>query len=271
VQAAFEDSQVVTTAILGGSLSYGRFYNTCGGTGKPSDIDLLLIIRDDDDLPTVAERLATLEFVQPASVEELGTRIELFNGYRRSYEPCIFRHKLKLWEDHPHDYALRHQVPAGKYLLGLHVVTQLEFDYLTLRDVPILEEREFERRVFEYRDDRPPRDFEEARSFAGIRRTTAVQYETVERGAVTDGLVCLIEGGWFYPGVHLNIILPRFEVRWESPGMRIRLRLLNLEWKLRARLEDERCIHRMQLSLSQSHTRSNLFSRRVTRSVDASS
>jgi hypothetical protein len=273
IQEVFESGEVLeTSAILGGSLSYGRFYNTCGGAGKPSDIDLLLLVRNYEEVSGLADRLSCLDFVDSRSVYELRRRSELFLSYLGHYEPCVFGHKVRLWEDEPHEYTVKYQVTAGHYFLGLHVVSAQDFDYLTLRDVPILGDKstpDLHRRVFEYRDDPPRRTADEQRSFAGNSRTSSVPVEAVEEGWVTDSLVCEITENQFFPGVHLNLVLPRFEVRWESPLMRIRLKLLNFQWKLLARLEEEKANHGGHVCLSQSHTRSSLFSPHVTRTLDS--
>ena len=274
IQGVIESAKgVVTTGVLGGSLSYGRFYNTCGGIGKPSDTDLLVLISDYDQLSIIGHALHNLEFVDTASAELLTRRIEFFRQHRRDYPRCVFRHKLKLWEDHAHQYASQYQVPSGHYLLGLQVVSPEEFNYLTLSDMTIVGGGEgtsstLERRIHEYRDDPPPKETEEGRSFAGDSRSTALPSEAVVDGCVTYGLVCEIADDRFYPGVHLNLILPRFEVRWESSSMRLRLTFLNLRWKLLARLEDEKKRHGGHLRLSQSHTRSAVFSPHVLRAVD---
>jgi len=261
-----------TTAILGGSLSYGRFYNTCGGQEKPSDIDLLLVLPDHALLPDVATRLARLEFVDRGSGQKMMSRIEPFlalNGGSGSHS--VFQHKLRLWDDRPSRYLLDYQVPAGHYNLALHIITHEAFLFLVLRDQPLLEEQGaelFERHLLEFRDDAPEGDVEEHLGFSGQRHRAPLICNEVAGGYVAKRLGCAIIGGRFYPGVHLNLILPRFEVRWEAASMRVRLTLLALRWKLLARLEDERLSFGGRQRLSLSHTRHAVFSPHVLKRLD---
>src|SRR5205085_11306000 len=99
------------------------------------------------------------------------------------------------------------------------------FHFVVLRDRPVLTANAsgaFERRLHEFRDGAPGEDHEELRSFAGYQRLHPLGCEAVESGYLVDHLVGEIAAGRFYLGVHLNLVLPQFEVRWEAPKTRIR-------------------------------------------------
>src|SRR5258706_12631446 len=68
-----------TGAILGGPVSYGRFYNVTGATpdfgSKTSDADLLLALADYNQLPTVAEKMAAIPALHPSSLAFLPQRL----------------------------------------------------------------------------------------------------------------------------------------------------------------------------------------------------
>lgn len=257
---------IPSSAILGGSMSYGRFYNVCGGAGKPSDTDLLLVVPSYESLPAIAEALRGLDFISESSHGALVARIDEFTSIRDRYAPCIFQHKLHLWEQ-PHVSYQQFQIP-GYYLLALHVLSIDDFQFVTLHDTPILKAR-LSRSIREYRDDRPPKPETELHCFAGYARSVKRHPVKTLGGWVTTELVADIRNERFYPGVHLNLLLPQFEVRWEAPEARIRLTLLNLRWKLLARLADEQQMRSFEIQrLSLSHTRSGTFAPHVVRRVD---
>jgi hypothetical protein len=255
---------VPSSAVLGGSLSYGRFYNVCGAAGKPSDIDLVLIVRSYDELPSVSDRLARLESVSGSQPQVMSDRTEAFQAVRERYERCVFQQKLRLWDGgRPHPHSDRYQIPSY-YSLALHVVSFDDLRFVALSDVPRLESST--RAIHEYRDDRPSSGANVLRCFAGYARTFDQETEEVDGGFVTREVVAEASDGRFYPGVHLNLVLPQFEVRWEAPALRIRLSLLDLRWKLLARLADERRLRSFEIQqLSLSHTRGGIFAPHVSR------
>jgi hypothetical protein len=258
-----------TSAILGGSLSYGRFFNTCGASDKPSDIDLLLVVESYDQLGDVTEHLAGLGFVDRRSVAAMRSRVTPFLEHRAGLPRCVFRQKIKLWEDRASEYLFPYQVP-GHYQLALHVVSVDDFDYITLRDIPAIHDSTLTsaRSLVEFRDDAPRTDFDERRSFSGAARSVEVRWKDARGGYLVEMTTCEVIDGSFHPGVHLNLILPRFEVRWEAPGTRIRLSLLALHWKLVARVEDEQRAWGGIRKLSLSHTRHAVFSPHVLSRID---
>lgn len=267
-----------TTAVLGGSLSYGRFFNTGGGYGKPSDTDLIVVVPNYSVLPQLVEALSEVrsredeEFIEEASLEQMATHAESFTDLiRQESGRIIFQYKLNLWEDDANsEYFKRTQLPLN-YLLGLHVVSADHFEYITLKDVAAISDLgdNSARTIKEYRNDEPPRDREDQFCFAGLRRESALSSTPVGDGVLTELQVCEVRDNRFYPGTHLNLILPQFDVRWESPQTPVRIELLALRWKLLTRLDEERRLHPLQVhKLSLSHPRSPHFAARVTRRVD---
>jgi hypothetical protein len=256
-----------TTAILGGSLSYGRFFNTCGGQQRPSDIDLLLVLPDYRDLPAVADALGRVTFIDPASVAEMRTRVGAFEVQRLARR-VVFSQKLRLWETRPSEYVQRFQVPAGHYLLALHVFDLSDFAALVMKSTPRIPS-DLHLEIAEFRGDQPNSATEELRSFLGVGRHEALRCEVVRGGFIATHVAARVVEDRFYPGSHLNIVLPRFEVRWESPQARLRLTLLALRWKLVARLHDEERLHGETPHLSYAHVRSDAFSPHVQRRLVA--
>jgi hypothetical protein len=257
-----------TSAILGGSMSYGRFFNTAGaGPGKPSDTDVLVVVPSYDELGNMARELRSLDFISVESLAELDDRIETFGSIRTAYDRCSFVQKLQLWEGRTPPTLQRYQIP-GYYLIALHVLSLDDFQFLALRDIPALEDG-LALGIHEYRDDPPSGNANELRCFAGYARTVEQQSRPIDHGFVVREPVAEIEHERFYPGVLLNLILPQFEVRWEAPQVRVRLTLLNLRWKILARLDEERRMRSHEIQrISMSHTRSAAFAPHVARRAD---
>lgn len=272
---AFADMQ--TAAVLGGSASYGRFYNVTGAAkeydSKPSDTDLMLVLRTYDDLPGVTKKLTAVKGVDKESLSQLIERVRVFPEFRRKYQHCIFSHKLKFWCNEPDPILKPISIPS-QYALSLHVFTLDEFDHITLKDLSILEADGntgiFEREIHDYRDTRSGQNEYDNRSFSGISlKGHELQTAKVENGFVTNVQVCLIKDNRFCPGLHQNLILPQFEMRWESNLVRLYLRMLTFRWKILERLHHERTLRpfeRQEISLS--HVRYFVFSPHIQRRAD---
>jgi hypothetical protein len=264
-------AEAPTSCILGGSLSYGRFFNTRGSIERPdsSDIDLLLVVPNFDVLPSIARALVKLPGVDQDSVQSFTARIEPLLNLLSEHDHCIFGHKFRMWETTPDPYLATYQI-SGFYKINIHTLTSKTLNYLILRDLPVLEPdaAAFPLRVHEFRDD-PARPTAIQRGFSGQEISIPVACETIQGGFLAEVSLADIVEGRFYPGVHLNLILPQFEVRWESPEMLLRLPLLGLRWKLLERLTEERRLRPFEhQTMSSSHTRHAIFAPHVRRRVD---
>ncbi len=160
--------------------------------------------------------------------------------------------------------------------MSLHVLSLADFDYLTLKNIPILEPPEgsgvLDLRLHDYRDSAPPtgRAYD-SRSFAGIPLGThPLDPAEVESGFVANVQMCLIKDDRYCPGLHQNLILPQFEMRWETESVRLYLRILAFRWKILERLRMEKTMRPFEeQSLSLSHVRYFVFSPHITRRADA--
>ncbi|MGI0015024.1 MAG: hypothetical protein ACREBU_16520 [Nitrososphaera sp.] len=260
-----------TGGILGGSVSYGRFFNTCGATTREaSDTDLLLVIPDYDVLTKVAAALNSVKGLDKESLEVFRRRTKSFNSARKFYRRCILSHKLKFWEDRKDPYLSQYQIP-GNYLLSLHIFSQRDFEYMIVKDKPILEagpRDKFERAIWDYRDTLPTRPDNQL-SFSGVDIGVPPKVREVTNGFLSLVRVCHIQDNRFFPGLHQNLILPQFEIRWEAPGKRLYLPVLGFRWKILERLREEQRLRPFEVQkVSQSHTRSPVFAPHITRRAD---
>ena len=266
-----------SAAILGGSVSYGRFYNVIGAApefgSKPSDTDVLLVLQQYSELDDVISRLRSLQGVDQESFEALAHRAELFKAIRSNYGHCIFSHKLKFWERDDDPVLAGKGIPS-RYAMSLHIFSLEEFDYLTLKDIPILQpeadEKVFQREIHDFRESTSPKGAYDKKSFSGIPLGKHdLNPMQVVGGFVTTVQVCLIQDERFCPGLHQNLILPQFEKRWESNSVRIYLRMLTFRWKILERLLKERTLRPFEKQeISLCHVRYFVFSPHIQRRAD---
>ncbi len=266
---------VPTACVLGGSASYGRFFNTVGNqNNEPSDLDLLLVVESCDALPAVVDALRRFPAIQQEQIEAMATRAALFGELQRSRDGfrCIFSHKLDLWPPSSPDPFLSERAIDGGYPLSLHVVSVADFDYIILRDRPRLDA---DRTILDFRQDPPNRPDCQC-SFAGTTVEVQRDAEQVEGGFVTTSRVCHLgpadpePGERFYPGQHQNLVLPEVEVRWELSFSRIYLPLYSFKVKLDERLAVERAQRPYEIqNLANSHTRRYAFAPYVAARVEA--
>jgi hypothetical protein len=266
---------VPTACVLGGSASYGRFFNTVGNRdNEPSDLDLLLVVESYDALPAVVDALRRFPGVHQEHIETMAARAALFAELLHSRDGlrCIFSHKLELWPPSSPDPFLSETGIDGAYPLSVHSVSAADFDYIILRDRPQLD---VEREIFDFREGPPDRP-DRQRSFAGTAVEVERESEEVEGGFLTSSRVCHLEsaepepGERFFPGQHQNLVLPEVEVRWELSFSRIYLPLYSFKVKLDERLALERVQRPYEIqNLANSHTRRYAFAPYVAARVEA--
>ncbi len=267
-----------TTAILGGSLSFGRFFSIYGGfSERPSDIDLILVVQNYRDIKKVVRELREVRdgndkrFIDKAGLDEMETRARSFNDWLGKWGGrTIFQQKLNLWEGEDSEYFYPIKLPIP-YRIAIQIVSPDDLDHLLLREYARLSEMPAEPRTIQvYRNDPASSTSEDQFCFAGLHRESPVLCEEAEGGYRSQVQVSEIFEGRFYPGVHLSLIFPQFEVRWEDKELRTRLQLQALRYKFIARLQDERALHPFDVQkLSFAHARSRQFARRVTERLDS--
>jgi hypothetical protein len=273
-----EVEKLGNSAILGGSLSFGRFFTVRGAytSDRPSDIDLVIVTPSHQDIARIVGALRKVRFAEEncfflgRELEKMEERAAAFVDLDRSGVPVIFQHKFNLWEQGKAALFEEFGTPLA-YRLALHIVDIDTFDYLTLKDYSRLGDlptAPLQIRV--YRDDKPSGETEAQFSFSGRRRSSDVEFEKVDGGHLATVQLCELADGRFYPGVHLNLIFPAFEVRWENPDLRLRLPLLALRYKFQGQIQDERSAYPLEIHrFSFAHARSSQFARRVTQRLDS--
>lgn len=265
---------VTLGAILGGSLSYGRFFNVRGALGgEGSDIDLLLLLKDFEDLPKVIDAAGSLPFVDAHGIERARQRAVEFADYRAEAKRdglLAFSAKLPVWGNES-DPMLEDVSVDPRYHLSLHIFDPASFATVTHRaEAKLADGNPTERALmYDFRESSATRS-DHQRSFSGENARLPIASPSFQSSYVRETHIYHVgEGGAFYPGMFQNLILPAFDVRWG--GGSFRRDVDAFRWKMIERLRRERTERPDEiLRLSFSHTRSGVFAPHVVAAVDAS-
>lgn len=261
-----------TAGILGGSVSYGSFFNT-KGVNDPSDIDLMIILPSyATHLKTCAEALRSVPGIFAEDIDHLIRRIPTSRRLEQSDKTLSVSHKVRFWED-ADDPFLQPMVWPGSFLCQFHFFSCGAFDHMTLKDHGFIGGNRsappFSREAMDYRDDEGRRrERGMLYSFAGTERLFTRTLTPANDGFVVNEVVCEVVDGRFYPGVFHNLISPRFEVRWDRMDFSVSLAVKAFGWKLFDRLVYERQLRVWEdQNLANSHIRHTVFSPHELRRV----
>lgn len=261
---------VSLAAVLGGSVSYGRFLNVKGGEDA-SDLDLLIIIESFDKLESLLSAFAALPSIATEDVDKAKLRgadfCALCAGSEHKY---IFSAKAALWQNRDDPLLIDCGVTSS-YSLSVHVATRSGVGRLLLESAPIIVSSIIgsEETILDYRETKPARS-DSQRSFSGRSKFIAIDARPHKASFVRETKIFVIDDDSYYPGMFQNLVLPAFDVRWGDSAIR---RVVDaFRWKMidRLRYEQQRNRANQLLRLSFAHTRSEVFAPHVIRSVDAS-
>lgn len=202
---------VPTTALLGGSTSYGGFYNVRGvSAGRAaSDLDLVLVLDDTVQLPRIAERFLTLPGVARADLERLHRRAGIFAG-RYDDGITMFSEKIDMWGASAHDPMLPAGLPGG-YRISLHVLTRPVLRFVLVESAVRLDPdvAGATRTVRDYRPERTDR-LDVQRTFAGHAVTLSGATQDAPDGCLRyTGAYTFDRSGGYCPGFIQSLLLMR--------------------------------------------------------------
>ena len=261
-------SKTTVGAVVGGSMSYGKFINVKGGDDA-SDIDLLVVIDSWNDLADNLANLRELDIISKIDVDRMIGRAENMLSRWGDREDIAFSAKAALRESQE-DPFLRDFNVSPRYEVSFHFMSREGADIVLMKDYLDLSiSDELKSKIFmDYREVPPTRD-DFQRSFSGDSLGIPVEYEEHLGSYERFTASFVVDGGRFYPGMLQDIILPAFDVRWGDT--RFRRVVESFRWKLIERLRYEKNAFPNEiLRLSFAHTRSDVFASHTIRSVDAS-
>ena len=268
-------SRVTVGGVLGGSMSYGRFYNVRGGSRGvgASDLDLMVVVASPTDIPAVVDQMSDIPSVDTESLEAARERV---GSYLRGIEdgditsPSLISQKFALWTNQTDPFLVGIDTPSC-YETSLHILATDTFYATILRDKASAEQFGQEERsiAYDYRESEPNRE-DQQRSFSGEQHNLGIDCNSHEGSYVRQThLYYVDDSNRYFPGMVQNLILPGFDVVWGNRDFRRSID--TLRWKMIERLRIERRDNPNQmLRLSLSHTRSHEFAPYIVRAVDSS-
>ncbi len=260
-------------ALLGGSCSYGRFFNIVGQSeGSASDLDLLIVASDNDALREIVLSALAGFALDTSAVASSKARLRDYLDYSTptKSEFVVFSHKVPLWTRNDDPLLADINIDAS-YNLSLHLMPQLVADQIMLADVPLITTASAgsERYVTDFRET-PAARTDHQRSFSGKNIRIPLREDGFRDSYARRTVAFKIgDGDQYFPGMFQNLILPLFDVRWGPTSFRRSVD--TFRWKMVERLRYERRIRSNDLlRISLSHTRRAVFAPHVIRGLDGS-
>jgi hypothetical protein len=258
-----------TTCILGGSMNYGRYYSVRGSAERDaaSNVDIMIVIPDFGWLDELLSGVSTLAGCARSSLTTLEQRARLWRENRLDDGRTVFTQRLSMWSDGP-DPLMAWAPNRGEYTIDLRVASVDALDWLLVADTPKLT-------AAAAGNSRPVRDFcqpgrdtdEHLRSFSGRHLRAPLDADRVDDSLLLTYRGYSIHEDRYHPGSLQNLILPRFNKRWDNAP--IGGKLETFRWKIIERLREERRAQPYEvLRVSLSHTRGDGFAPHMLRSID---
>ncbi|WP_406738624.1 hypothetical protein OG365_25015 [Streptomyces sp. NBC_00853] len=265
-------ARVSTAGILGGSTTYGRFYNVKGAPSieyPASDIDLMLIVPDVKEIPALCEALMNISALDTDSVHLFSDRAKVYESLRADTPgtDVLFSQKIPIWKNVADDF-LEGTGIWPQYDVSIHIATIDLFSRMILEDVSRIED-DVRVEIFDYKAELPISRYA-ARGFNGIDSWRESESSPVDRGHVWRVQVFDTKEERFKPGLHQGLVMPQFEIRWDDEPLSLRVPIANFKWKILERLRDERARRPWEVQhLSLCHPRFSIFAPHVKREVDS--
>ncbi|MFG2397720.1 hypothetical protein [Streptomyces lydicus] len=264
-------ARVSTAGILGGSTTYGRFYNVKGAPSMDSaasDIDLMLIVPDVKEISALCESLMHVSALDGDSVRLFASRAKAHEALRGETPEgdLLFSQKIPIWKTTP-DAFLASPGIWPQYDVSIHIATIDLFYRIILENVARIKDNTGVE-IFDYRAE-PPLSRYGARGFNGVDNWVNSASYPVDRGYAWRVQVFDTKEERFKPGLHQGLVMPQFEIRWDDEPLSLRVPIANFKWKVLERLRDERARRPWEVQhLSLCHPRFSIFAPHVMREVD---
>jgi hypothetical protein len=261
---------VPTSCVLGGSVNFSRYFNVRGSSGElpGSGVDIMLVIPDFSVLDEVIQGIAALPGSSRPSLAALAERAAVWREYQLDDGNTLFSQRIQMWSEED-DPVMAWAPNRGEYAIEIRIASAEVLDWILAAGNPKLTSSSAgsSRSVRDFCEQHTQPD-EPQRSFSGRNLRTPGDVSEYAGSLLRTHRVYSIHGGRYYPGSAQNLILPRFNTRWENLPIRGQLEMFR--WKIIERLRHERRNHPYELlRMSMAHTRSEAFAPHILRSVDS--
>lgn len=243
--------------IVGGSMSYGPFYNireNLDSTGS-SDIDLIFVVND-DQLNSRWDFILDIPFFKEEDKEIFIEREKIFLLFRKEKIADIFSKKFFLKD---FDFEISMHIFPENIFLDM-VDDKLSNDLSLNKDQCYL--------LRDYKDNHFPHKYCSQKSFSDRIYQFPVPKEiNVNNGNITTLLGYAINDGEFYPGIYQNLISPVFSVFLDNNQTELTKKVISFKENMINRLNKER-FENYNKKFQFSHVRHNFFSPSLTNSLN---
>jgi hypothetical protein len=249
-----------TSGVLGGSLNYGRYFSVRGAHGdlSASNVDVMIVTPDFGWMDEVLSGVSTLPGCSRESMTIMEHRARVWRDHGLDDGHTVFTQRLLMWCDEQ-DPVMSWAPNPGRYAIDLRLVSAQVLDWILIADNPKLT-------AASAGNSRSVRDFcqldrgteDHQRSFSGRNLRSRLEVDEIGGSPLRTHRVYSIHEDRYFPGSFQNLVLPRFNKRWDNAP--IGGKLETFRWKILERLRSERRdqpyeVHRVSLS----HTRSEAF------------
>lgn len=190
--------------IVGGSLSYGPFYNLRSSkdeTGS-SDIDAIALLTNNTESNSW-DNLKECKRMHPEDKSKFVNRFKIFsNSLTKNGTADVFSHKFP--------------VVGTDFDISIHFFTEESFDKILNPD---MSQQNHISILKDYKEKKFIHEFCKQRNFEGQEYAYKTPDQTeVEGGVVTQLPAYIMHDGKYYPGIYQNLILPRFFIYYDKNG-----------------------------------------------------
>lgn len=237
------------SVIVGGSMSYGPFFNIrklLDETGS-SDVDLIVILDEDKLDDSLWDKLQKSDVVSDAEKKIFFERIGTFQDLFRKGEADIFSQKFHA-QDTDFDLSIHFFTPS---VFDKMVGKDFEDDLSTNKDTVSL--------LRDYKANEFPYQVCAQQNFLGEQYEYKVPtQQRVDGGVIMELPAYIIQNQHFYPGIYQNLISPCFSVSYDRTGDTTK-KVIKFSTVMEKRLKEE---HGEQplAKLLKSHIRHKIFS-----------
>lgn len=237
------------SVIVGGSMSYGPFFNirkSLDETGS-SDIDLIIILDEDKLDNSLWNKLQNSDIVSDAEKNIFSERISKFRDLLRKGEADMFSQKFHV-QDTDFDISIHFFTPS---VFDKMVGKDFEDDLSTNKDKVSL--------LRDYRAKEFPHQICAQQNFVGEQYEYKVpRQQQVDGGVITELPAYIIQNQHFYPGIYQNLLSPCFSVSYDRTGDTTK-KVVKFSNTMEKRLKEENGDQPLT-QLLKSHIRHKIFS-----------
>ncbi|MFA6382278.1 MAG: hypothetical protein WCX08_03385 [Candidatus Buchananbacteria bacterium] len=235
--------------IVGGSMSYGPFFNirkSLDETGS-SDIDLIIILKEDKLDASLWNKLQNSDIISEGEKDIFFERMKKFRDLFKKGEADVFSQKFS--------------IQGTDFDVSIHFFAPSIFDKMTDRDFggDLSANKDKVATIRDYKAKEFPHKVCAQQNFLGEKYEYSVPPQRqVDGGVIVELPSYIIQNQHFYPGIYQNLISPCFSISYDRTGNTSK-RVAKFKDTMEKRLQEEMG-EQPRAELLKSHIRYRIFS-----------